>query len=217
MRQRGEIRFERLAFIRVLHLLTFIPSSSGRTGQAYPRVFLQSQQHRQSGFRACVRTRRVAGTHDRRREPQLLRGVLPPPLLLVQPLGLRGSRAEQPCRYTSKRADAQREGARPNARREAVQRLHLHPSQRARARRARRARHGGSRRAASLYRRHVTQADGGWARRGERGDGGVVRDEDAEHAALRRQVVERRVCYGRAWSGLGLELGLGLGLRLGLG
>ena len=173
-----------------------------------------------------MRTRRVAGTHDRRREPQLLRGVLPPPLLLVQPLqplGLRGSGAEQPCRYTSKRADAQREGARPNAQREAVQRLHLQPSQRARrgrrgrrARRARRARHGGSRRAASLYRRHVTQADGGWARRGERGDGGVVRDEDAEHAAPRRQVLECRVCDGRAWSGLGFESGFGL-VRLGLG
>ena len=168
---------------------------------AGPDFLLELQQRCRAAYvtrrRWIVRER----LRQRRRQPQLLRGEVASPLLLVQPLGLRGGGAEQRVGQAGERAHAQSEGAGPSAWREAVEwldallRSHLGPRPRAfSSRRAiHRARRRSGGRGGTLQRGHVHQADGTRARLGERGHGRMMRDEDAEHAGLARQVVERRV------------------------
>ena len=88
---------------------------------AGPDFLLELQQRCRAAYvtrrRWIVRER----LRQRRRQPQLLRGKVASPLLLVQPLGLRGGGAEQRVGQASERAHAQSEGAGPSAWREAVE------------------------------------------------------------------------------------------------
>ena len=86
---------------------------------AGPDFLLELQQRCRAAYvtrrRWIVRER----LRQRRRQPQLRRGKVATPLLLVQPLGLRGGGAEQRVGQAGERAHAQSEGAGPSAGREA--------------------------------------------------------------------------------------------------